>query len=126
MKEQRAYQLLVTEKLHTLFESVNSYPILIAILSWLIDSITRQHSEALQGTELEIVKAQFLGDGYPSLAIYYFDPEMTPDVAPLVEESVDRLLGEKTICDLIAYLATTKVDWARAAEAIMKGADTDA
>jgi len=120
MKTKKAYQLLVLEDLDHLFTNESSYPILVAILHWLKDSVTKEHPEELRETELDVIKVIFMGGGYPALAIHYLDHDTSRDVAPLVEAAVARLVRGKTVADLIAYVARCDVNWAQAADEIMR------
>jgi len=121
MKIKKAYQLLVLEDLDRLFTNESSYPVLVAILHWLKDSITKEYPEQLRETELDVIKVAFMGGGYPALAIHYIDRDTSRDVAPLVEAAVARLVHGKTVADLIAYLARSNVNWAQAVDEIMRG-----
>lgn len=107
----KEHQLLVTEKLDGLLKQKHSYQILIAILYWLIERINRDLKDELKGVSLEVVKAQYVGPGYPCLAIHYFNRENPQDVSPIVEAAVERLLGEKNVLDLIEFIVSRNVDW---------------
>jgi hypothetical protein len=120
MNQPKSYQLLVLPSLEPIFRSRLGYPVLVAILSWLKESVEREHAADLSRAELEIVKVQFVGDGYPSLAIHYFDKENPRDLGPLVEAAVETLIQKSPVADLVGFLASATTDWAKAASSVMQ------
>ncbi|MDB6022755.1 MAG: hypothetical protein JWQ04_2612 [Pedosphaera sp.] len=115
----KGYQLLVTQKLDNLLKQRYSHQILIAILLWLIERINRDLKDQLKDASLEVVKAQYVGDGYPCLAIHYFNKVNPQDVSPIVEAAVERLLGEKSVLDLVEFIVTSNIAWSDKLSQIM-------
>ena len=88
----KGYQLLVTPKLAGLQRQRFSHQPLMSILLWLIECVDSDLKDELKDVSLEVVTAQYVGDGYPCLAIHYFNKENPQDVGPIVEAAVERLL----------------------------------
>jgi len=91
----------------------------MAILLWLIECVDSDLKDELKDVSLEVVTAQYVGDGYPCLAIHYFNKENPQDVGPIVEAAVERLLDEKSVLDLVEFIATSNVNWTARLNKIM-------
>jgi len=115
----KGYQLLVTPKLAGLQRQRFSHQPLMAILLWLIECVDSDLKDELKDVSLEVVTAQYVGDGYPCLAIHYFNKENPQDVGPIVEAAVERLLDEKSVLDLVEFIATSNVNWTARLNKIM-------
>jgi len=120
MKMKKPHQLLATDCIDGLFRYERTHPIAVAILAWLIESINRDYPEALHGTELGIVNGRFVGNGYPAMGIHYEDMNNPRDIGPLIEATVEKLVRERPISDLIEFLARSNTDWTEAARSIVE------
>ena len=89
----------------------NQHVLLMALMGWLIDEINVILKSELKDAELEIIKAQYVGDGYPALGIHYFNRQNPEDVGPILEATVERLLSNRSVSQFISYACKSSMNW---------------
>ena len=60
-----------------------------------------------------MIRAEYHGS-FPAIGIRYASDD-TPDLSPLVEESVERALGSTPVMSLVSFLGASEVDWSAVA-----------
>jgi hypothetical protein len=104
---EKGYQLLELSVLDNYAKRPHQHALLVAILFWLVDELNLQLKGELKNVHLEVIKAQYVGNGYPTLGIHYFNQENPKDVGPVIEAAVERLLNEKSVHSFVKYAEKT-------------------
>src|SRR5689334_10337471 len=105
----KGYQILEAERLDSLLKTFNYYDFIISVLYWLVQQLEFELQDELVGVKIEVIKVEYVSI-YPALGIHYENRPRLRDLAPLVEATIDRLLEEKSVIELIAFI-TSRNDW---------------
>jgi hypothetical protein len=112
----KGYQLIPSDRLDSLVRAFKHSDFLIAIHHWLIPQLNAELKDQLANVELEVIKIEYLG-AYPGLGVHYLAE--IPDVAPLIEATIDRLLQERPVSELITFIVASGIDWQAETSRIM-------
>ncbi|MEP6987732.1 MAG: hypothetical protein ABI970_19170 [Chloroflexota bacterium] len=107
------HHLIIAGNLDPILRAFKYSDFLIAIQHWLIQELNSELKYRLAGAVIEVIKVEYIG-AYPGLGIYFGDLPDNPDLEPLVEVTIDRILKEKSMLDFITFLAAQKAngtDW---------------
>jgi hypothetical protein len=109
----KGYQLLLKEPLDDFSRWPHQHVMLVAILHWLVEKLNLELKVELKNApaQLEVIKAQYVGDGYPTIGIHYFNRENPDDIGPIVEATIERLLKERSMLDFVEYAGKGDVNW---------------
>jgi hypothetical protein len=117
----KRYQLIEAVPIDSLSKSPNQQVILMPLLFWLANEINlilrRESMEAV----VEVIKAQYIGPGFPTLGIHYFNRENPEDVGPLVESTIERILSEKPVSEFVKFASQSTVNWNETLAKLMAG-----
>jgi hypothetical protein len=105
----KGYQIIEPRVLDPLLARPTNHAFALLILSWLCERLPQELSEHAQQVEFEVIGVSYMGS-YPALGLHYKEPN-PPDLGPLVEATVDRLLRDKPVLDLVKFIEANKVDW---------------
>jgi hypothetical protein len=103
--------------LSCLFKKPIHFEFAVAIFSWLIPEIYAALGDELKDVDIEIIRVTYHGS-YPALGAHYKD-KMPKNVGPLIESSIDRILLEKPVIELIAAVGASKIAWRELTENII-------
>jgi hypothetical protein len=113
------YELLLMGRLESVLRAFDHFDFIVAIQFWLIEQLTVELKDQIAGTQIEIIRVAKGDHGSPGFAIHYDNPAESPDIGPLVEETIARLLDERPIVELIDFLEKSKTDWQAVSSRIM-------
>lgn len=112
-------QLVEVEELDNVVRWPGCATIAVALLSWISETIHKEHEQELGGVKIEVIVAEYLGK-YPALGLWYPAKEIdrferdgfVRDRGPLVVDEGRRLVLER-LSEFLAYLGQNgEVDWA--------------
>lgn len=119
----KGYHPLIAGDLDLILRAFKQTDFLIAIEHWLIQEVQTQLKDKLEPMiRIEVIKFG-LGPtfgAYPALAIHCLEDVDRPDLEPLIESTIKRVLGEKPIMELITFIGTSGTDWNRVGKQIME------
>jgi hypothetical protein len=109
----KGHQIIATYTLDLLVGRQRDNIFTVAVLHWLVQQLNSVLKEQLDGIQIEIVKLVHHSphNKYPWIGIHYERPSETPDIGPLVEETIDRLLEGATLLDFMRFISKSDKDW---------------
>ena len=113
-------QIVVPESLRYLLADSKYHEYAVLILHWLIPELYKELKDELKGVKVEVVKIEYLG-AYPALGLQ--SETINPynsRLDELVETTVEKLLRDKSIIEIIDFMTTDDVDWKDVTNNIMR------
>ena len=107
----KGYQLIEARPIDPLFKSSNQHVILMPLLFWLANEINLTLKKESKEAVVEVIREQYLGPGFPSLGIHYFNRENPEDVGRLVESTIERILSEKPVSEFVKFVSESTLNW---------------
>jgi len=101
------HHLIIAGNLDPILRAFKYSDFLIAIEHWLIQELNSELKEYLIGAQIEVIKVEYIG-AYPGLGYRYKNPNAIPNLGPLLEVTIERILKEKSMMDFISFLAAQK------------------
>ncbi len=89
----------------------------LAVLAWLVAAVPDELGEKLAVAELHVIRAEYHG-AYPTIAIRY-EALDAPDLGPLVEEAITRILRDRAAIDFVAFVSKSSRNWSCEAEDLL-------
>ena len=115
----KGYRIIEPDQLYPLVRPGQYDEYIIAILHWLVQELYIELKDELEGVEIEVIKYIFRSlSAYPVLGLHY-DP-INREMEKKVEATIDRLLLERPISELIKFIAESGKDWKEVTQEIMK------
>lgn len=106
----KGYQVMELSQLDSLFADPKYFDIAIAIFHWLIKELREELKGQIDNIQVDIIRVEYIG-AYPTLGIHYENPNETPDMEPLIETAINQLLRERTVIELISFIAQSEINW---------------
>jgi hypothetical protein len=122
----KGYQIIEPTKLIGIFNNSGHDDLAVAVFYWLIQQLKIELKDQLVGVQIEVIKVahHYAWNVYPTLGIHY-ESELPQDLEPLIEKTIDLLLEEWPIIDLLTFIAASKTDWKAVTKELMdKGSIT--
>ena len=70
--------------------------------------------------EIDVICVTYLGS-YPSLGVHHgHDRPIPADLEPLIQSTIDRLLGETPVIELINFIGKSQTSWSVVTDDLMK------
>src|SRR5215204_7124946 len=105
-------------KLESLFVNRLYFDAAVIIFQWLISELYAELGNQLEDVEIEVIKIVHHSphNKYPGIGVHYKnrDSVSSEDVKALIkliETTIDRLLEEKSVQDLVMFIAAKGIDW---------------
>jgi hypothetical protein len=113
-------------KLELLFGNRLYFDMAVIIFQWLISELYTELGNQLKGVEVEVIKIVHHSphNKYPGIGVHIKDrdclsPEDVKALIKLIETTIDRLLEEKSVQNLVTFVAAEGVDWKEFTNKIM-------
>ena len=118
----KLYQLLLPEQFESLWVNSNNHQFTVIFLHWLIDEIHQELGDILSDVDVEVIRCtpHQPMHSFPTLGIHYYNPDETPDLLPIVEQKIDKLMQENSIAKLITFVGGSKTNWGEVTERILQ------
>jgi hypothetical protein len=114
---ERGYQIIEPTELNQLVRSPIHHELAVAIMYWLIPKVLSKIGGERENVELEVIRVSYQGT-YPALGVHYKHRDHL-DLGPLIESTVDALLHERPISELVDAIAASDVSWRDVTETLM-------
>ena len=102
----KGYQIVEPASLAGILAVPESFELTVAVLSWLSAKLHEELKEQLVGAQLAVIRVEYHG-AYPAIGIQY---ESNPnDLGPLVESTINRLLKECSVLELVSFVQTSGI-----------------
>jgi hypothetical protein len=105
----KGYQILEPNALHSLFGYPLYHVFALATMTWLCRQLSFELQDHIGHVHFEVIRAEYMGP-YPAIGIQY-KSEDYQDIAPLAEETINRILRQKSALELLKFIAESEVDW---------------
>jgi hypothetical protein len=107
------HEIVEPRSLVPLFSRTKHFEFAVAIFHWLIQELYLELKDQLDGVEIEVIKFVHHSpiNVYPALGIHFENPTETHALAKLIEETMDRLLQERSALELVTFFGANGMDW---------------
>lgn len=114
----KGYRIVEPEKMDSLLKKPQYFELAVAVYHYLISELRVELEKELANAELHVIPGGFFGN-YPMLGIHYETDRNDTSLEDTVETTIDRLLSEKSIVDLIKYATQSGINWREKTDEIM-------
>lgn len=117
----KGYRLVEPITLDPLFADKKYFTFAVAIFHWLIPQLHKELGSKLQDVDIEVIKVEHFGS-YIALGISYEGIETSSDTSleELVEDTIERLLRERPVIELVEFISKDDIDWTEETKKILK------
>ncbi len=115
---ERGYQIIEPTELNQLARSPIHHELAVAIMYWLIPQVLCKIGGDRENVELEVIRVSYQGTYSGRLGVHYKHRDHM-DLGPLIESTVNALLHERPISELVDAIAASDVSWRDVTETLM-------
>jgi hypothetical protein len=107
------HEIVEPERLNGLFSRTQYFEFAVAIFYWLIQEVHVELKGQLVGVQIDVIKFVHHSpiNAYPALGIHFENPTETRAQAQLIEETMARLLQERSALELVTFIGVNGIDW---------------
>jgi hypothetical protein len=106
----KGYQVVEPLLVDKLAAKPATFEFAVATFYWLIKELYAEFPERLKEEIVEIIPVTYY-QSYPAIGIACKDVESDPDISNFVEKTMDRLLRERPVCELLDSVANSGLSW---------------
>lgn len=116
----KGYQVLEPKQLNGLFGKREYFDFAVSIFNWLIQELHSELEDRLGGVQLDVIQVGHHSphNSYPALGVRYITE--TQDIGVLIEATIDKLLQERSILELVIFIGSSGIDWHTTTAELMK------